>query len=170
MENHGKPYLNPYLAGVLLGLALLASYLVLGAGLGASGGLARIAAWVELSIAPAHTLAGSYFGRYGESPLTYYLVYMLAGTILGGLFSALMSGRFQAKVEKGDSFPAGKRLLLAGAGGLLVGFAARLARGCTSGQALSGGAQILTGSLIFLVCLFAAGYAVAWLFRRQWDD
>ena len=35
-----KPYANPYLAGVLLGLVLLASLVILGAGLGASGGIA----------------------------------------------------------------------------------------------------------------------------------
>ena len=43
-QRRPKPYMNPYLAGVLLGLTLLASYLILGAGLGASGGIARIAA------------------------------------------------------------------------------------------------------------------------------
>ena len=38
---HGgpKPYTNPYLAGILLGVVLLASFVVLGAGLGASGGI-----------------------------------------------------------------------------------------------------------------------------------
>jgi len=51
-----------------------------------------------------------------------------------------------------------------------VGYASRLAQGCTSGQALSGGAMLLTGSFVFLVCLFAAGYAVAYFVRGQWDD
>lgn len=32
------PCLNPYIAGILLGLTLLAAFLTLGAGLGASGG------------------------------------------------------------------------------------------------------------------------------------
>jgi hypothetical protein len=51
-----------------------------------------------------------------------------------------------------------------------VGFASRLAQGCTSGQALTGGAMLLSGSLVFLVSLFASGYAMAWLFREQWHD
>ena len=170
MEERNPKLLNPYLAGLLLGLVLLASYLILGAGLGASGGLARLAAWVESIFAPAHTAAGPYFGRYGQTPLAYYLVFMLAGIFLGGLFSSLRGGRFKAGTEKGASFPTGARLALASGGGLLVGFASRLARGCTSGQALSGGAQIATGSLIFVACLFATGYAVARLFRRQWHD
>jgi hypothetical protein len=53
---------------------------------------------------------------------------------------------------------------------VIVGFASRLARGCTSGQALSGGALLLSGSLVFLVCLFASGYAAAWFVRKQWHD
>ena len=40
--------LNPYIAGILLGLALLAAFLVLGTGIGASGGIARIAARTEI--------------------------------------------------------------------------------------------------------------------------
>jgi hypothetical protein len=51
----------------------------------------------------------------------------------------------------------------------LVGYASRLASGCTSGQALSGGALLLTGSLIFMMCVFAGGYAAAYFFRRQWQ-
>jgi len=170
MEKKVKEPLNPYLAGVLLGLVLLASYVVLGAGLGASGGLTRLAAALELVLAPEHTLGSAYFGSYGTTPLSYYLVFMLLGVFLGGLFSALTSGRFSAGLEKGAAFPAWGRIGLAAGGGLLVGFASRLARGCTSGQALTGGAQLLTGSLVFLVCMFASGYALAWLFRRQWRD
>lgn len=60
--------LNPYIAGIILGLTLLASFLILGAGIGASGGIARIAAWCELAIAREHTLASEYFGKWGESP------------------------------------------------------------------------------------------------------
>jgi hypothetical protein len=34
---------------------------------------------------------------------------------------------------------------LGASGGVIVGFASRLAQGCTSGQALSGGALLLMG-------------------------
>lgn len=163
-------YLNSYVAGILLGLILLAAFLTLGAGLGASGGLARLAAVVEVTVAPQHTLASPYFGAWGESPGNYYLVYMLAGIFLGGLLSALGAGRLFLDVERGRRCSSRFRLALAAVGGLLVGLASRLAQGCTSGQALTGGALLLTGSLVFLVVLFATGYATAWLFRRQWHD
>jgi uncharacterized protein len=166
----GGGYWNPYLAGVLLGFVLIASYLVLGAGLGASGGIARIAAFAERTLFPGHVADSEYFGAWGESPLTYYLVFMFVGVVFGGGLSALLARRQRLTVERGRAFPASRRLWLALGGGLLVGFASRLAAGCTSGQALAGGALLLNGSLLFLVSLFAGGYATARLFRRQWHD
>jgi uncharacterized membrane protein YedE/YeeE len=162
--------MNPYLAGFLLGLTLLASFLILGAGLGASGGLARIAAFTECVLAPDHTRASEYFGPWCEQPLRYYLVFMLIGTFLGGLISALFANRVAFKLERGAKASVLLRATLAVVGGVLIGFASRLAAGCTSGQALTGGALLLTGSLLFLVCIFAGGYAAAWFVRRQWDD
>ncbi len=165
-----RPYMNPYLAGVLLGLTLLASYLILGAGLGASGGLARLAAWAEGCLLPNHTRASEYFGAWGGRPLNYYLVFMLAGVFLGGLFSAVLAKRVRFQVERGRKASVGLRIALALAGGVLAGFASRLAQGCTSGQALSGSALLLSGSMVFLLCVFTGGYAAAWFVRRQWHD
>ena len=165
-----QPPTNPYIAGIFLGLTLLASFLILGAGLGASGGLARISAFLEGLVFPAHTLATEYFGSWGNNPLNYYLVFMLVGVFIGGLISAMMSRRIQVGVERGKTGPLPLRLFLAAMGGILSGFASRLAGGCTSGQALSGSALLLSGSIVFLICVFAGGYATAWLVRRQWND
>lgn len=163
-------YANPYLAGFFLGLTLLASFLILGAGLGASGGLARIAAHLEGTIATQHTQASEYFGAWGPNPLNYYLVLMLVGAFLGGLVSALHANRFQVQMEKGRAATNRLRALCALGGGVLAGFASRLAQGCTSGQALTGGALLLSGSLLFLIFAFAGGYAFAYFVRRQWND
>jgi uncharacterized membrane protein YedE/YeeE len=163
-------YMNPYLAGIFLGLVLLASYLILGAGLGASGGIARLGAALEAALAPQHTQTSRYFGPWGPNYLSYYLVFMLLGAFLGGLISAVMAKRLHFTVERGLACRMKNRLIYALIGGLLVGFASRLAQGCTSGQALSGGAMLLTGSLVFMGCLFASGYAAARFFRGQWHD
>jgi uncharacterized membrane protein YedE/YeeE len=162
--------MNPYLAGVCLGLVLLASFLILGAGLGASAGLARIGAFAELCVLRSHTLASEYFGKWGDTPLQYYLVYMFAGVFFGALVSVLLYSRFHVTVERGRRVSAASRTVLALAGGLLVGFASRLASGCTSGQALTGSAQLMTGSFVFLVCVFAGGYAAAFFVKGQWHD
>ena len=165
-----KPYPNPYLVGVLLGLVLLASFAILGSGLAASGAIARFGAALSMSVSPSHTLSSEYFGKWGEEPLRYYLVFMFVGTFVGGLLSALLANRARIQVERGTASSVATRLGYALAGGVLVGFASRLAQGCTSGQALSGGALLLSGSLVFLVCLFASGYAAAWFVRKQWHD
>jgi uncharacterized membrane protein YedE/YeeE len=60
------------------------------------------------------------------------------------------------------------RFALAFAGGALMGIGAKLARGCTSGQALSGGAVLNAGSWAFMLMVFAGAYATAWFVRRQW--
>jgi hypothetical protein len=86
------------------------------------------------------------------------------------MFSSLLANRVRIQVERGAASSVGRRLAYALAGGVIVGFASRLAQGCTSGQALSGGALLLSGSLVFLVCLFASGYATAWFVRKQWHD
>ena len=55
-------------------------------------------------------------------------------------------------------------------GGALMGYGARLARGCTSGQALSGGAVMSVGSWAFMFAVFAGGYGLAWFVRRLWQE
>ena len=50
--------------------------------------------------------------------------------------------------------------MLAFARGLISAFGARLARGCTSGQALSGGAVLSVGSWAFMFAVFAGAIDV----------
>lgn len=49
-----------------------------------------------------------------------------------------------------------------------MGLGAVLARGCTSGQALTGGALLSVGSWTFMLATFAAAFAVAPFARRLW--
>jgi hypothetical protein len=168
-----RPYGNPYVAGLMLGATLLASFLILGAGLGASSTPIRCGALVESVVAPEHALQSSFFGQKylgGGNPLRYYLSYMFIGVFLGGLLSSVIGRRVQVMVERGKAFSRGKRLALALAGGVLIGYASSLAAGCTSGQALTGGALLANGSIIFMMSVFASGYATAYFVRRQWND
>ncbi|MBI5592362.1 MAG: YeeE/YedE family protein [Deltaproteobacteria bacterium] len=170
LSKETMPPINPYIAGIFLGLTLLASFLILGEGLGASGGLARISAFLEGRMFPAHTQATEYFGAWGATPLKYYSVFMLIGVFIGGLFSAVLSRRIKPGVERGKASPLRLRLIFAASGGVLSGFASQLIGGSASDLALSAGAQLLSGSIVFLICVFASGYTTAWLVRRQWND
>jgi uncharacterized membrane protein YedE/YeeE len=129
---------------------------------------------LESLIAPVRAAASEFFGsKYlagGGHPLRYYLCFMFVGVFLGGLLSAVLARRVRVCVERGAAFGARPRLLLALAGGILVGYASSLASGCTSGQALTGGALLANGSIVFMLCVFAGGYATAYFVRRQWRD
>ena len=161
---------NPYMAGIALGLVLLASFLLFGKGLGASGGVNRLGVFALNSVAPEHVANTSYLAHIAEegNPLNNRLVYMIFGVLLGGLIAAYTGGRLRRTVLRGPRIGKRSRLALALTGGVLMGFAARLALGCTSGQALSGGALLSAGSWMFMFSLFGGGYMAAWFVRRQW--
>lgn len=170
MEKDPNRFWNPYLGGVALGLVLLATFLVMGKGLGASGATYRTGVWVVNTIAPSHAANVPAMSGVVEDghPLKDWLVFEVVGVLIGGAIAALTSGRLRREVLKGPTFATGSRIALAIAGGVMMGFAAKLTRGCTSGQALSGGALLSVGSWAFMFSVFAGGYAAAWFLRRQW--
>lgn len=166
-----RPYWNPYVAGFCLGLVLLSSFLVMGFGLGSSSAATRLAVGAVHLVAPAATEANAYFSQYvgpGKVLLEDWLVFEVLGVFLGGLVGAYSAGRLKGEVIRGEGVSKGRRIALAIAGGVIMGFAARLARGCTSGQALTGGAILSLGSWIFMMCVFAGGYLAAPFLKRDW--
>lgn len=166
-----RPYWNPYLAGTLLGLTLLATFAVAGQGLGGSALPKRAFAVASQQVAPEWTAANPVMSGYvadGRSPLRNWIVIEVVGVFLGGFIGAVSAGRFKATVEKGPRIDTGTRLKYAFWGGGIMGFAAALSRGCTSGQALSGGASLATGSWVYMMMVFGGGYAVAYFARRLW--
>lgn len=167
------PYMNPYLAGVGLGLVLLASYVVMGRGLGASGAFSSACAVAVDLVAPAHAQGNSFWRDYLSSgvghPLKEWLVFEVLGVLVGGFLSGLLAGRVRRTVEKGPRISTGGRFAFAFVGGALMGIGAKLGRGCTSGQALSGGAVLSAGGWAFMMMVFVGGYGAAWWMRRQWQ-
>jgi len=165
-----RPYADPYLAGVGLGLVLLAAFVVMGRGLGASGAFAKGAASLAAVVTPRTATANAYFARYLDGTPVWHdwLVVEVVGVVVGGFVSALLAGRVRAVVNRGPRLGGGARLAMAFGGGTVMGVGAVLARGCTSGQALTGGALLGVGSWVFMLGAFAAGYAVAPLLRRAW--
>ena len=123
------PYMNPLLAGILLGMVLLATFVVTGHGLGATGFTTRLTAWFGMYIAPVATNANDYLG----------------GMFLGG----------------------SKRPWTALCGGVLAGFGARIAAGCTSGLGLSGAAVLSLAGFTFLGTFFAVGLLTSRFLKEE---
>jgi hypothetical protein len=142
----------------------------MGKGIGASGASYRVGVAAVQVVAPEHVAAapGLRGAAQHGSPLDDWLVFEVLGVVLGGLVGAYTSGRLSREVLRGPSVSSARRIAFALAGGILMGVAARISRGCTSGQALSGGALLSAGSWAFMFSVFGGGYALAWLLRREW--
>ena len=167
-----RPYMNPYLAGIGLGCVLLLSYILMGRGLGASGAMTTTAAVGVSVVAEDYAKSSEFFSEYlgdgTRSPFKDWLVFEVLGVILGGFISGALAGRVKRTVEKGPRISSRIRMILAFSGGALMGFGAKLAMGCTSGQALTGGAVLNLGSWAFMMMVFAGAYMFAYFLRRQW--
>ena len=167
-----QPFWHPLVAGIALGGVLLLTFLLSGHGLGASGFVTRLAAGVSGVLAPAWSAANAYFGPYfgeGVALLNSWIGWEALGVLIGALAGSMVSGRFRAMIERGAGKAATSRLAYAFAGGVLVGFGARLARGCTSGLGLSGSATLAVAGFVFLLAFFAAGFAASYLMRGRWQ-
>jgi uncharacterized protein len=167
-----KPPMNPYLAGFLLGMVLLTTIFVTGRGLGASGAVKSVAVAAVAAVAPAHAAASPFYGTYvgpgKESPLLSWLVFEVAGVLIGAFASGLVSDRLALVTEAGPRVSRGLRWGLAVLGGALFGIGAQFARGCTSGAALSGMAVLSTAGFVTMLAIFGTGYALAWFVRGLW--
>ncbi|GAB3787823.1 YeeE/YedE thiosulfate transporter family protein [Dyella agri] len=164
-----RPYAEPHLTGVCLGLVLLACFALTGQGLGASGAFASVASGVVGTVSPGTAAHSAYFHSYLQdgSPWTAWIVVEIIGVLVGAAASAALAGRMRLRSVHAARPSAGK-LSACVAGGTLMGIGAALARGCTSGLALSGGAMLSVGAWIFMAALFLAGFVAAPLMRRLW--
>ncbi len=167
-----KPYMNPYLAGVLLGLLLLVTIFITGRGLGASGAFRGVVVATVQSAAPHHAENTHYYKEFAETnpegPLRNWLVFEVLGVFIGAFFSGVIANRVGLKLEKGPRTTSAIRIAGAITGGALFGFGSQLGRGCTSGSALSGMAVMSFGGIITMMAIFGGGYFLAYFFRKLW--
>jgi uncharacterized protein len=167
-----KPYVHPYLGGTILGIVLFLAFLLTGNGLGSSGATSRIDALLVDSVAPQHVDNTPYLLKMAggdKNPLDDWIVPVFFGALLGGFTSGFIGGRVKLETTKGPNISNRTRWLAAFLGGVLFLYGARMARGCTSGQALSGGATLAAGSWVIMLCIFASAYALAYFVRKMWN-
>lgn len=164
-------YWNPYFGGFLLGLLIIFTFYITGRGLGASGAFKSTVVTIVDDIAPIHAKNNAYYDKFikeGDTPLNTWLVFEAIGVLIGGFLSGAFSGRLKLYIQHAPAISSKKRVLIALIGGLLFGFGAQLARGCTSGAALSGMAVLSTGGFITMLSIFGSAFAFAYFFRKNW--
>ena len=144
----------------------------MGRGLGASGVLSIAVSATVDKVAHEHAQSNEFYKGYlgdgTKNPFKDWLTFSIIGAVLGGFISGAISGRNKIMVEKGPRFTKGKRFLFAFIGDGLMGFGAKLARGCTSGQAYTGGSMLSLGGWAFMIMVFVGAYGMAYFVRRQW--
>ncbi|MCF7852345.1 MAG: YeeE/YedE family protein [Simkaniaceae bacterium] len=149
---------SPYLVGTGIG-GLLIFLFMLGEKIGVSTGIARVAAWIEWLITPAHVAQTPYFASLLKNGVVFdWSILFMIGLILGSIFAYRLSSRTSTYSNSA---------LQAFIGGILLMFGARLANGCTSGHAISGAAQFSITSWIFMMAFFMTAIPTAMLAYRK---
>ena len=164
-------YWNPYFGGFLLGILILLTFYITGRGLGATGAMKSTVVDIVDKVAPTHAEANAYYSKFinkDESTLNNWLVFETIGILLGAFISGSLAGRIGWRTQHSPKITARRRLYFALAGGILFGLGSQIARGCTSGAALSGMAVLSTGGFITMLSIFGTGYIVAYFFRKNW--
>ena len=172
MTTAPRPFWQPHLAGVLLGLGLLMTFVLTGHGLGASGFTTALAATTADVVAPSATESSSYWGpmfENGRNPLDSWITWQVIGAAIGALIGAITAGRFQISYDGPVRLNKPQRLLMAFAGGAISGLGARISLGCTSGLGLSGAATLASAGFLFLGGFFITGAIIGLATKRIWQ-
>jgi len=164
-----EPTWSPYIAGGGIGLLVCLAFLLSDRPIGCSTAFVKARGLIGMAFNAEKTRAMEYYQEI--VPAVDWSLMIIPGVIIGAFISAVLSGQFHllwVPARWGDSFgynPA-VRVVVALIGGILLGFGARWAGGCTSGHGISGSIQLSLASMITAGCFFAGGIAVAVLIFR----
>jgi len=155
---------SPYVVGACIGILSWFTFLLSDQAIGCSTAYVKITGIMERMIRGDRVLQRSYFKRV--KPNFDWSVMLVVGIVIGSFISSSLSGSFGYSWIPsrwydtfGDSIPI--RIAAALCGGLLMGFAARWAGGCTSGHGISGTLQLAVSSWIATIGLFLGGVVTA---------
>jgi hypothetical protein len=158
---------SPYLVGTLIGILSWLSFLISKKPLGTSTTYARASARLGALFVGDDIFEWKYYQQY--KPVLEWQTMLVIGIVIGSFISAVLSGDFNLTFTPVTEFESILnqnilgRIFSAFAGGILLGFGARLAGGCTSGHGISGAFQLSIASWISLIAFFVGGVAAAFL-------
>lgn len=169
-----QPRWSPYVAGAGIGVLSWATALFSGKYLGTSSAFVHLTGLLEAAVARAHVVgpeAAAYYAKEisKNTPMLDWQVMLVVGVLIG----AFASNRLASTPQPTECVPGlwawrfgpskAVRYTAAFAAGALMLFGARLAGGCTSGHAISGGLQLALSSWVFMAAMFTSGIATAFL-------
>lgn len=162
---------NPYVAGAAIGVLSWIVFVVVDDPLGITTAFAAASGYVAMIFAGATSVAANSYWKATPPTLNYGALFLI-GVVFGAFVSAIMTRGFRVETVPQvwrDRFGASatKRLASAFFAGALEMYGARMAGGCTSGHALSGGMQLALSSWIFTIVIFAAAIATGQILYRN---
>ncbi len=158
-------YWSPYAAGIGIGILSWLSFLISGKPIATSTTFARTGGMIENFVTGGKADQRPYYKKI--KLLINWQWMLVLGVVLGSFLSALTSGDLQFGVwvpslwasAFGES--AVLRVFVALAGGVILGFGARFAGGCTSGHGISGTLQLAVSSWVAAIFFFVGGIVTA---------
>lgn len=157
---------SPYLIGSLIGLLSWITFVISDKPIGCSTAFTRTGGMIERLFRGQKVEERPYYKKF--APAVDWGWMLVLGVVIGSFLSACLSGQFawlwvpDFWVEAIGNGRFG-RWLIALAGGVVMGFGARWAGGCTSGHGISGTLQLALSSWLAAACFFAGGIASAML-------
>ncbi|MDD3407253.1 MAG: YeeE/YedE thiosulfate transporter family protein [Methanomicrobium sp.] len=160
---------SPYAAGAGIGVLSWLSFLLSNKPLGCSTTYFKTFGMLRMAVSKEGIDKNPYYQKY--KPEIDWQWMLVLGIVIGAFISSYISGVFELTwvpesfAKKFGDNPL-LRVLVALAGGILMGFGARFAGGCTSGHGISGTTQLSLSSIIAVIFMFAGGIAAAFLLYR----
>jgi len=160
---------SPYVAGAGIGVLVCFAFLLSDRPLGCSTAFVKARGLIGKVINRTQVEKNEYYREI--IPQIDWAFMIIPGVIIGAFISAVISGQFHVFWVPslwGDAFGYNPlpRIIVALAGGILLGLGARWAGGCTSGHGISGSIQLSVASIITACCFFIGGIATAFLIFR----
>lgn len=160
-----ETFWSPYAVGMGIGLLSWLSFLISGKPIATSTTFARIGGMIEQLFNEKNENQRSYYKKIKLEINWQWMLVM--GVVLGAFISAIISGDFQVGVWVpsiwSSAFGDSKllRVFVAVIGGIILGYGARFAGGCTSGHGISGTLQLAVSSWISVIFFFIGGVFTA---------
>ncbi len=164
---------SPYVAGAIFGFVTALSGVIAHQMLGASASFVTGAGLILKAIAPQ--LTENIYFKFVMPPQVSWQMLLMLGALIGAFTAAKLMGDFglrwipgpdpQWRLVFGPSKV--KRAAIVFVSGVLIEIGARIAGGCTSGLAVSGGVQLSPAAFLFVAAVFATGIPTAMLLYRD---
>ena len=160
---------SPYIVGIAIGVLSWLSFLILKTPLSCSTSFAKTSGMLERLLRGKKVELKPYYQKIKLS-IDWQWMFVL-GIVFGALISALLSGDFGLEWvpplwETTFGNTPVLRIIAAVVGGIFLGFGARWADGCTSGNGISGTLQLAVSSWVSAIFFFVGGILAAHLLFR----